>query len=637
MGHVLGGLGSPPISEGRAAQKSGEAVVSPGVSIEVGEPDSTSAASSSGWWARPPRAATTSGSRPCSCRCTTPRTSCSRVSRSRWGSRSRAAHARAGGDDGAHQRSRWSSDLNRPLAGGVQSIVVMAVLMWLIAAGIIGLIVYLSAIERMRDFAVFKATGAPTRIIVGGLMLQAVIVSLVAAVVAIGVSKLVGLGLPFPSELGAAGIVQLVRDQPRRRRAREPRRGAARAHDRPRRRVRGEVMPDIRVRDLTMEYSSGGYVVRPFDHFDLDLATGNLALLLGASGCGKTTLLSMLASILTPTSGSIHVGDIEVTALKGADLAAYRRRTVGVVFQAFNLIPSLTAQENIYVAMRYAGVGRKAAKSRSEELLAMVGLEDRMHHRPGKLSGGQQQRVAIARALALDPPLIVADEPTASLDYVQVDGVIRLLRELAAPGRVVVIATHDERLLAARRPGGRAHAASLERVASARPGRARGGGGAVPPGRRPGTWSTRWTRAASTSSRSCPTAARTCSRSSNPATTSASWPRCSGCGARRPHGQRGRAGGRHRLHLARLPRPPRRGHAHRGARSRSRQRNQASVGSGSADLAEVHDVPLAAPRDERRHRERVGLPVLGVLQGGAVHPPVRQLVGLLARLYEHSL
>jgi putative ABC transport system ATP-binding protein len=206
-------------------------------------------------------------------------------------------------------------------------------------------------------------------------------------------------------------------------------------------------VPDIRVRDLTMEYSSGGYVVRPFDHFDLDLSTGDLALLLGASGCGKTTLLSMLASILTPTSGSIHVGDIEVTELSGAERAAYRRRTVGVVFQSFNLVPSLTAQENVYVGMRHAGVGRKAARSRSEELLVMVGLEDRMHHRPGKLSGGQQQRVAIARALALDPPLIVADEPTASLDYVQVDGVIRLLRSLAAPGRVVVIATHDERLL----------------------------------------------------------------------------------------------------------------------------------------------------------------------------------------------
>jgi putative ABC transport system ATP-binding protein len=206
-------------------------------------------------------------------------------------------------------------------------------------------------------------------------------------------------------------------------------------------------MPDIRIRDLTMEYSSGGFAVKPFDHFELDLHTGDMALLLGASGCGKTTLLSMLASLLTPTSGSIHVGDVEVTALKGADLAEYRRRTVGVVFQAFNLIPSLTAQENLTVAMRYAGTDKKTAKRRSEELLEMVGLADRMHHRPGKMSGGQQQRVSIARALAMDPPLIVADEPTASLDYMQVDGVIRLLRELAAPGRVVVIATHDERLL----------------------------------------------------------------------------------------------------------------------------------------------------------------------------------------------
>ncbi len=102
-------------------------------------------------------------------------------------------------------------------------------------------------------------------------------------------------------------------------------------------------MPDISIRDLTMEYSSGGYVVRPFDHFDLELGTGELVLLLGASGCGKTTLLSMLASLLTPTSGTITVGDIEVTSLSGDELTDYRRHTVGVVFQAFNLIPSLTA------------------------------------------------------------------------------------------------------------------------------------------------------------------------------------------------------------------------------------------------------------------------------------------------------
>jgi putative ABC transport system ATP-binding protein len=203
-------------------------------------------------------------------------------------------------------------------------------------------------------------------------------------------------------------------------------------------------MPEIRMRDLTMEYSSGGYVVRPFDHFDLDLATGDLALLLGASGCGKTTLLSMLSSILTPTSGSIHVGDIEVTALKGADLADYRRRTVGVVFQSFNLIPSLTAQENLYIAMRYAGVGRKAAKARSEELLTMVGLEDRMHHQPGKLSGGQQQRVAIARALVSRPTVMFADEPTGNLDSQTSAEILALLEEMVATyGQTTVMVTHD--------------------------------------------------------------------------------------------------------------------------------------------------------------------------------------------------
>ncbi len=206
-------------------------------------------------------------------------------------------------------------------------------------------------------------------------------------------------------------------------------------------------MTNVAVRDLTIEYSSGGYTVRPIDRLNIDIADGQLVLLLGASGCGKTTLLSALASILRPTSGSITVGETEVTGLRGRDLAEYRRHTVGIVFQAFNLIPSITARDNIVVALRGGGVKAKAARARAEELLEQVDLGERMHHRPGDLSGGQQQRVAIARALALDPPLIVADEPTAHLDYIQVDGVIRLLRHLAQPGRVVVVSTHDERLL----------------------------------------------------------------------------------------------------------------------------------------------------------------------------------------------
>lgn len=206
-------------------------------------------------------------------------------------------------------------------------------------------------------------------------------------------------------------------------------------------------MPDIQIRDLIIEYSSGGYAVRPFDHFDLDLESGSLVLLLGASGCGKTTLLSVLASLLSPTSGTVRVGDTEVTSLSGSSLTEYRQRGVGVVFQGFNLIPSLTALENVEVPLRVAGRSRGEARERARALLDDVGLADRVAHRPGALSGGQQQRVSIARALALDPPLIVADEPTASLDYIQVDSVLQRLRTLAAPGRIVVVSTHDDRLL----------------------------------------------------------------------------------------------------------------------------------------------------------------------------------------------
>ncbi len=204
---------------------------------------------------------------------------------------------------------------------------------------------------------------------------------------------------------------------------------------------------NLAIRDLVIEYSSGGYPVRPIDGLNLDADSGQLVLLLGASGCGKTTLLSVLAAILTPTSGSVRVGDTEVTKLRGASLTEYRRHTVGIVFQAFNLVPSLSALENVMVPMRAAGVGRRASKDRSAALLERVDLGHRLTHRPGGMSGGQQQRVAIARALAHDPPVILADEPTAHLDYIQVEGVLKLVRELADDGRLVVVATHDERLI----------------------------------------------------------------------------------------------------------------------------------------------------------------------------------------------
>jgi putative ABC transport system ATP-binding protein len=203
----------------------------------------------------------------------------------------------------------------------------------------------------------------------------------------------------------------------------------------------------LRVEKLTIEYSSGGYAVRPIDGLDLDIPTGSLVLLLGASGCGKTTLLSSMAAILKPTRGTITLGDTDVTALDGSALSDYRLRKVGVIFQSFNLLSSLSALENVVVPMRLAGVARKTAKARATALLESVNLADRIEHKPNDLSGGQQQRVAIARALAMEPSLVLADEPTAHLDYIQVDGVIRLLRTLALPGRIVVVSTHDERLL----------------------------------------------------------------------------------------------------------------------------------------------------------------------------------------------
>ncbi len=203
----------------------------------------------------------------------------------------------------------------------------------------------------------------------------------------------------------------------------------------------------LEVTDLTVEYSSGGYKLRPLNGFNLAMDKGELGLLLGASGCGKSTLLSAIAGLLRPLSGSIRVDGTEVVGLGNKALTWYRRTSVGVVFQAFNLVPSLSARENVELVCRTAGRSRTEARQRAARLLEMVDLGDRMEHRPGTLSGGQQQRVAIARALALDPPVILADEPTAHLDYIQVEGVLTTLRQLADADRTVLIATHDERLL----------------------------------------------------------------------------------------------------------------------------------------------------------------------------------------------
>jgi putative ABC transport system ATP-binding protein len=206
-------------------------------------------------------------------------------------------------------------------------------------------------------------------------------------------------------------------------------------------------MGDLSIQDLVVEYCSGADTVRPIDGLNLDVAAGSLVILMGPSGCGKTTLLSCLGGILRPTSGAIKFGDVDVASLDASALSTYRRETVGIVFQAFNLVPSLTALENVMVPLLASGMPRRAAHKRAGQLLARVGLEDRMTHRPGDLSGGQQQRVAVARAVALDPPLVLADEPTAHLDFIQVEEILRLIRELASGDRMVVVATHDSRIL----------------------------------------------------------------------------------------------------------------------------------------------------------------------------------------------
>jgi putative ABC transport system ATP-binding protein len=202
---------------------------------------------------------------------------------------------------------------------------------------------------------------------------------------------------------------------------------------------------DLHIREVTVEYTQGSYTVRPIDCLSFSAQDGELVSLLGPSGSGKTTLLSCLAGLLQPTAGEIRVGSTRLGSLRGPDLAAYRRQQVGVVFQAFNLIPSLTARENVAVPLQLAGKPWRIARARAQELLDRVNLADRAHHRPAQLSGGQQQRVALARALVHDPPLIVADEPTAHLDHVQVEEVLGLIRGLAVPGRLVIVATHDER------------------------------------------------------------------------------------------------------------------------------------------------------------------------------------------------
>lgn len=204
----------------------------------------------------------------------------------------------------------------------------------------------------------------------------------------------------------------------------------------------------LEVDGLVKEYTSGGYVLRVLDHLSFGADRGELVVLLGPSGSGKTTLLSCLGAMMTPTSGTIRLDGTDVTGLSRQAREDFRRRDVGFVFQGFNLLPSLTARENVAMPLLVTGrASRHEAMERATQLLERVELGDRLDHRPSEMSGGQQQRVAVARGLVTDPMLLLADEPTANLDHVQAQSVIQLLRELRDDGRVIVVSSHDARLV----------------------------------------------------------------------------------------------------------------------------------------------------------------------------------------------
>ena len=203
----------------------------------------------------------------------------------------------------------------------------------------------------------------------------------------------------------------------------------------------------MRARGLEKTYGTGHARVRALRDVSLDVAGGEVLVLMGPSGSGKTTLLSVLAGILTPTAGSVHSFDTEITALSRRDATEFRRLHFGFVFQGFNLFGGLTAQENVEVALHVKGARGPAVRDEARSLLQSAGIGHRATHYPRDLSGGEKQRVSIARSLACEPSVVFADEPTASLDSASGHAVIALLRNLAKDrGCTVFIVTHDLRI-----------------------------------------------------------------------------------------------------------------------------------------------------------------------------------------------
>ena len=204
----------------------------------------------------------------------------------------------------------------------------------------------------------------------------------------------------------------------------------------------------IRTENLTKVYRMGDAEVYALHDVNLDIQEGEFIAIIGPSGSGKSTLLNMIGCLDTPTSGAVFIDGIDTGKLSENKLAEIRREKIGFIFQQFNLVHTLNALENVALPMFFAGVRRETRLKRAEELLANVGLGDRIYHKPSEMSGGEQQRVAIARALSNDPEVIIGDEPTGTVDTETGNTIMDILEGLNKEGRTIIVVTHDAEIAA---------------------------------------------------------------------------------------------------------------------------------------------------------------------------------------------
>ena len=205
-------------------------------------------------------------------------------------------------------------------------------------------------------------------------------------------------------------------------------------------------MPDkiIEIKGLKREFAVGSEIVKALKGVDVSVMKNEYLAMMGPSGSGKSTLMNLLGCLDTPTAGAYNLNGTDVSSLKDDDLAEIRNKEIGFIFQTFNLLPRLTALENVSLPLVYAGYNSEDRKLKAQDVLEKVGLGDRMDHRPNQLSGGQRQRVAVARALVNDPSIILADEPTGNLDSKTSLDIMRLFEEIHEMGNTLIVVTHEE-------------------------------------------------------------------------------------------------------------------------------------------------------------------------------------------------